>query len=429
MIDTDPLQLPVEVWGKVFACVKPNCKSLQDVYTRPDKAVAQQAQLHQLRLVCTKFNEVIEQHPELLDQLVPGRLSWQSWPSLLCWLQRYRSNVRVFTPLCSADCQTLLLGVLACPSSQLTEVFLPESGMPHIHALSVFTTITKCSLSDPENNEMDLKPLHGLHSLQDMCLEYGRYSNAPISSHLTRLDVDNSIASCVQLACGTPGLKDLIVYNAELFALHDDGVLSCSGLTSLDVLNCAISGSNTGAHFTLAKDYMLCIPPNISTLTQLRQLRVAMTTVSNGLGASWTYCLTSLNSLDLLVEGVVTLSHDLTQLQQLSMLTVAAEPWCESDLLEGAASMARFEVDWKAMHNLQRIVLSGYMILLDNIQEVSLLKDLSFVSITDVHPGDCQTVVHLARLANNLAANRPHVQFKVETPVVPVASAALTDLD
>lgn len=60
---------------------------------------------------------------------------------------------------------------------------------------------------------------------------------------------------------------------------------------------------------------------------------------------------------------------------------------------------------------------------------MSLLKDLSFVSIIDDHPGDCQTAVHLARLANNLAANRPHVQFKVESSDVPVASAALTDAD
>jgi len=154
---------------------------------------------------------------------------------------------------------------------------------------------------------------------------------------------------------------------------------------------------------------------------------VAMATTSTGVDASWTYYLTSLYSLDLLIEGEVTLSHDLTQLQQLTMLTVAAEPLCQSD--PGSATMARFEVDWKAMYNLQRIVLSGYVILLDNIQGVQLLKDLSFMSITNVHPGDCQTVVHLARLANNLAAKRPHVQFKMESPVAPAASAALTDLD
>ena len=250
-------------------------------------------------------------------------------------------------PFCSADCQTLLLDALACPSSQLTEVFLLESGMPHIHALSVFTTITKCSLPDPENNEMDLKPLHGLHSLQDMYLEFGRYSNVPLSSHLTRLDVtvhDNSTAS---LACCTPGLKELLVYNAELSVLHDDGLLSCSGLTSLDVLDCSISGLQTGADFTVGEGYMLRIPPNISTLTELRRLRVAMATVGNGVDASWTYCLTSLYFLDLLIEGVVTLSHDLTQLQQLTMWTVAAEPFCQSD--PGSATMARFEMDWKAM--------------------------------------------------------------------------------
>ncbi len=123
-------------------------------------------------------------------------------------------------PFCDADCQALLLGALACPSSQLTEVFLLESGRLHIQALSVFTTITKCSLSTPQKHEMDLKPLHGLHSLQDMFLEYAQYSNVPLSSHLTRLDVEDSTASCVELACCTPGLKDLTVSNATLSALH-----------------------------------------------------------------------------------------------------------------------------------------------------------------------------------------------------------------
>jgi len=388
-METDALQLPIEVWGKVFACLKPSCKHLEQSNSRVDKVVAQQAQLHQLRLVCTKFDRVVEQHPELLDQLLPCHISWQSWPSLLRWLQRYRSNIRIFMPFCDADCQALLLGALACPSSQLTEVFLPESGMLHIHALSVFTTITKCSLSNPEKHEMDLKPLHGLHSLQYMFLENGQYSNVPLSSHLTRLDVEDSTASCLQLACCTPGLQDLTVYNATLSALHGDGLLSCSELTSLDVLNCSSSGSHAGAHFTVGKDYMLCIPTNISSLTQLRRLRVAMGTFNDVLDVSWTYALTSLCFLDLNIEGVVTLSHDLTQLQQLTTLTVAVEPWCESN--PGLPSKARFEVNWKAMHSLQHIVLSGHMILLDNVQEVSLLKDLSLVSITEFNPGDCQT--------------------------------------
>ncbi len=62
---TVALQLPNEVWNKVFACLKPNCNQLDE--SRVYKMVTQQAQLHHLRLVCTKFNKVIEQHPELLD--------------------------------------------------------------------------------------------------------------------------------------------------------------------------------------------------------------------------------------------------------------------------------------------------------------------------------------------------------------------------
>ena len=160
---------------------------------------------------------------------------------------------------------------------------------------------------------------------------------------------------------------------------------------------------------------MLCIPPNISSLTQLRRLCVAMATCNNVVDVSWTYGLTSLYALDLNIRGAVTFSHDLTQLQQLTMLTVAVEPWCESDI--GLCSHARFEVSWKAMRSLQRIDLSGHMILCDDVQEISVLKDLSLVSITEFQPGDDKTAVYLARLAYNLAAYKPHVQFTVESPV------------
>ncbi len=72
---TDALQLPIEVWNKVFACLERKFKLFDD--GKVDD-VTEQAQLHQLRLVCTKFNKVVEQHPELLDQLLlPVHMSQQ----------------------------------------------------------------------------------------------------------------------------------------------------------------------------------------------------------------------------------------------------------------------------------------------------------------------------------------------------------------
>ena len=111
----DALQLPIEVWNKVFAFLKPDCSEIERWHSEVDELVTQQAQLHQLRLVCTKFNKVIDQHPELLDHLLPGHMPWQSWPSLLRWLQRDRSHVRIVMPSCDGDSHALLLGALACP--------------------------------------------------------------------------------------------------------------------------------------------------------------------------------------------------------------------------------------------------------------------------------------------------------------------------
>ena len=73
----------------------------------------------------------------------------------------------------------------------------------------------------------------------------------------------------------------------------------------------------------------------------------------NVLDVSWTYGLTSLYSLELNIEGAVTFSNDLTQLQQLTLLIIAAEPWCKPDTCP--YSTARFEVSWKAMYSLQHI--------------------------------------------------------------------------
>jgi len=109
------------------------------------------------------------------------------------------------------------------------------------------------------------------------------------------------------------------------------------------------------------------------------------------------------------------------------MLKVDVQPWCKSD--PGVPNKAHFEVNWKAMHNLQHIVLSGHMILSDNVEEISLLKDLSLVSITEFEPGDCQTTVHLARLAYSLAVHKPQVQFTVKSHVVPVLSTPSSALD
>ncbi len=75
----------------------------------------------------------------------------------------------------------------------------------------------------PKKSDLDLEPLHSLHRLQDIFLQQGQYRNVPLSSHLTRLHVQDSTASFVELACCTPGLKDLTVYHATLPALHGDG--------------------------------------------------------------------------------------------------------------------------------------------------------------------------------------------------------------
>lgn len=124
----------------------------------------------------------------------------------------------------------------------------------------------------------------------------------------------------------------------------------------------------------------------------------------------WTYSLTSLESLELYIQGLVTFQNGLSQLQKLTRLTVLIEPKVKFP------SLAHFEVDWKTMHALQQLKLSGRMTFLDNVQYLALIKDLTCVALNNFSAGNCQTTVYVARLAYRLADNRPEVRFNIESP-------------
>ena len=95
---TDALQLPIEVWNKVFACLERKFKLFDD--GKVDD-VTEQAQLHQLRLVCTKsLNSTLS-----------------SWTSCYCQFTCPSSPDPAFYAGCSG---TEAMLVLSCHSATLT---------------------------------------------------------------------------------------------------------------------------------------------------------------------------------------------------------------------------------------------------------------------------------------------------------------------
>ena len=99
-------QLPLEVWAKVFEYLRPSMDAVDVVGDGQPQNVAkvmtEQACFHQLKLVCSKFRDVFAEHPELSREIIISKVSSAAStfvPSILLWIQRWRSSIAFSTPL------------------------------------------------------------------------------------------------------------------------------------------------------------------------------------------------------------------------------------------------------------------------------------------------------------------------------------------
>ena len=88
-------ELPLHIWSQVFAKLRPDntvdtrrCESIEDNDRVVNKLMTDQACYHRLKVVCKKFQQVFQEHPELSDDpLVTATTTKHLVPSILLWLQ------------------------------------------------------------------------------------------------------------------------------------------------------------------------------------------------------------------------------------------------------------------------------------------------------------------------------------------------------
>ena len=198
-------QLPLEVLARIFQCLKADgddavTSSQRDKTRSVARVLADQACFHQLQLVCSRFRNVFDGHPELSNEINLGRHVARTFvPSMLLWVQHWRSSIYRFNAFFGEQHHELVLGALACPCSLLESVFLTNPPASAVCALPAFSSLKKCDLegSKDHKDELDVSALQKVLSLEELYLSTGSYSSVPSSGHLTSLWVSEG---CIQFS-------------------------------------------------------------------------------------------------------------------------------------------------------------------------------------------------------------------------------------
>ena len=162
-----------------------------------------QAQLHQLRLVCTKFRQVFAQHPELSDQLLYPLSGSRRLSSLLVWIHKAGYDLKRFISLSDGLQQDTVFGALVSASSRLELVGLVNVSSTSVHLLAACCMVTHCRL-DCCAEDVDLSPLQKLPHLQELTLCSGDFTDVPLTAQLTYLSIEDCEVSCTKLLCDAP---------------------------------------------------------------------------------------------------------------------------------------------------------------------------------------------------------------------------------
>ena len=147
--------------------------------------------------------------------------------------------------------------------------------------LSIFQTITTCTLQSSKAECSDLRPLSSLPLLTRLALEYGGFSHLEAASHLTALSLDNAHVVCTQDFSCVTSIVELSLKAAELLDFHCESVSACARLESL-VLDSACMGAITDDEDRGYRNWQVAFcdderagtPPDISALTALTNLEL-----------------------------------------------------------------------------------------------------------------------------------------------------------
>ncbi len=411
------------LWAKVFAHLKPDhtAVTLFDMNGTDEeqkqsvaKVVTAQAHYHKLKLVCSMFTQIFQEHSELPDEIIlaEGNRSHMV-PSALVWLRQNGSAICKFTAFYGGQTQDMLLAAMSSSAPQLEYVHLSGLTKATLSGLLAFKSLKRCYLVKPAK-ALSLYPLRNLPCLESLSLQSGTFTHLAIPQSVTSLLIGETCVGCVQELCSFTRLDKLVIDGSDVAGLHELGLIACTLLTHLELSECIISAADPANQFTVHPLGSLCIPTQLSLLTNLSHLEIDL--ASNDVqdfDARWLYKMTSIESLVCTTHGAMSLDSRLTQLSKLKDLRVSP-----ADCSDDEWKISYRGIYWEAFHQLTHVLFAGLSSFDESILRLTSVHELKCVSLWDFHPEDHFTAKYLAMLALRLGAHCPQVDFVFDEEVV-----------
>lgn len=395
--------LSLELWVLVLSCLRTDpYHAWLDRDEMVKDVIQRQADIQQLRLVCKKFKEAVQDSRISSCLVLREPFPDQCIPSLLHWLDLHRTSVQEFAAYCGSPTTDAALAALAVPASQLTSADLSSVSSSAVHILSSHRRLCSIELRTTTQETMNLSALAALPFLKQLFLMLGRFDGIESIAHLTSLHVSQANVESAADFASVSTLCKLIVGSGSFCRLHVQGIAACKNLRELGLSDCEITAGVNGQNLQLMREHPCHLPVQISALSGMTELCVALT---DDIGLDWITPLTSLRSLGLQAWNDLVVTSDLNALTGLTKLWLATQ----DEYAEVSACMD-VRLDWQAMRALQSLIIGSGRFEFDRqLLQLVRLTGLTHLSFSRVMPNNVESARYLQALTYQLAAKRPEV--------------------
>jgi len=208
-------------------------------------------------------------------------------------------------------------------------------------------------------------------------------------------------------------LVDLYMEYSDLGGLHARGLLACTALQHLDIWDCcSINAADPADSFQCCRDANDIEddhwPADMSSLACLTDLCVRLREGSDGVDLTGVATLTSLTSLEFVVNGPTIVGPVMESLHKLICLDLAS---CTSARFNPDSDFD-FSCDWHGYHVLQQLRTDGLFKADSKLLGLVKLPHLRNVNMRKAKPVDHASAFFLGSLSKHMALKRRRVKFQ-----------------
>lgn len=270
-------KLPHELWAIVFQHLEPQPFYVGTV-DRPwlDYDTLEAYSLFfQVQLVCKKFRHVFAQQPHFYRYLLlPACLEVEHLSSVANWIQCHGASVETTIAGCSSPWLVVALAALQHQQAPLTHAaVLKGTTTAAVEILSMFSGLTKCTLSASRTEIVSLRAMEALPNLTLLHLSDGNYSRLDAAQHLTHISLLDASATTLHDCHFVTSLLELNLRRSDIIGFHSRGLAACLSLQALDRFSSSVQTADPSlcihAQAHDLEDVMFASISNLSKLTQL----------------------------------------------------------------------------------------------------------------------------------------------------------------